>query len=67
MWSLTQKVTFDPRSGRPEAPMYWRLTTFCVIAAWVFAIILTSYTALATRDGAPALALICATIAVAFL
>ena len=67
MWSLTQKVTFDPRSGRPEAPMYWRLTTFCVISAWIFAVILVCYTALAIRDGAPALAFICAASAVVLL
>ena len=67
MWSLTQKVTSTSGSGRPQAPIYWRLTTFCVIAAWVFAMILASYAALAIRDGAPALALICVTSAVGLL
>jgi len=67
MWSLTQKVTFDPKSGRPEAPLYWRLTTFCVIAAWVLALILFFYTALAIRDGAPDLAATCALMAIAML
>lgn len=67
MWSVTQKVTLDPRSGRPEAPLYWRLTTFFVIAAWCFTVILGAYAMLALRDGAPALAVIFALSAVILL
>ena len=67
MWSLTQKVTFDPKSGKPEAPMYWRLTTFFVITAWVMAVILGSYAALALRDHVPGLAVVCALSAIVLL
>lgn len=67
MWSPTQKVTFNPSSGRPEAPLYWHLTTFCVIATWVMALILIGYIALAIRDDAYSLAVTCAFAAFALL
>ncbi len=31
------KVTFDPKSGRPIAPIWWRLTPFFLGYAWLTA------------------------------
>jgi hypothetical protein len=48
-----QKVTFDPRSGRPIAPLWWRLTTFYVVYGWLTAAIMIWLAYLGVRDGRP--------------
>lgn len=47
------KVTFDQGSGRPIAPLWWRLTTFFVVYAWLMAAVMTYLAYLGFRDGEP--------------
>jgi CHASE2 domain-containing sensor protein len=46
------KVTYDPRSGRPIAPVWWRMSPFFVAYAWVMAaiLLLLAYTGLRHGD-----------------
>jgi Flp pilus assembly protein TadB len=45
------KVTYDPRSGRPIAPVWWRLTPFFVSYAWLMAAVMMFFAYLGMRDG----------------
>jgi len=56
MLSFFNKVTFDPKSGRPEAPIFWKLTTFFLIWAWCMACLMAFCTWLAIRDNEPGVA-----------
>lgn len=67
MFSFFNKVTFDKRSGRPEAPIFWRLTTFFLICAWLMAFLLSFCAWLAVRDDDPGVAFSCGMAAVFIL
>ena len=45
------RVTIDPASGRPVAPVAWRLTPFWVGLAFGTAALLLTASALAAQDG----------------
>lgn len=47
------KVTYDPGSGRPIAPVWWRLTPFFVVSAWLMAAVMMFFAYLGFRDGQP--------------
>lgn len=53
MFSLFNKVTINARSGRPIAPIFWKLTGFYLVMAWIGGAILLFYAWLAVRDGLP--------------
>ena len=61
------KVTFDPRSGRPIAPLWWRLTTFFLLYAWVMAVAMGLVAWLAFQNGAQSIALECIAFAILLL
>ncbi|AMU96000.1 hypothetical protein AOA14_15435 [Sphingopyxis terrae subsp. terrae NBRC 15098] len=44
-------ITFDPRSGRPIPPMWWKLVPFFTVQAWVVAALMAFAVGLAIRDG----------------
>ncbi len=47
------EVTFDPRSGRPIAPIWWRLTPFFMVYAWLMAATMIYLAYLGVRIGRP--------------
>lgn len=53
MFSLFNEITFDPNSGRPIAPIYWRAIVFYVVMAWLFAVLMLVCMGLAIRDDQP--------------
>ncbi|CAN5155871.1 hypothetical protein BH11PSE5_BH11PSE5_12050 [soil metagenome] len=60
MWSFQNKVGYDKRSGRPEAPLFWQLRTFFVVVGWIMALLMAGFTLLALRDSETGLAVTCA-------
>ena len=63
------KVTYDQRSGRPIAPVWWRLAPFFVGYAWLMAAMMMSVAYLCHRDGQPkssAAAIVAGTIILLF-
>jgi hypothetical protein len=60
MFSFFNKVTFDPRSGRPIAPLYWNLIGFMVACAWFMSALLFFGAWVGIRDGQPVVAIVLA-------
>jgi len=51
------KITLDPKSGRPTPSVFWKMTTFFLIFGWVMALIMAYLTWLAVRDNQPGIAI----------
>ncbi len=45
------KVSYEAKSGRPIAPMWWRVLPFFVIFAWLMAAMMLLFAYLGVRDG----------------
>ena len=45
------RVTFDPASGRPIAPLAWRVTPFWVALGLVMAVLFFAVAVMALQDG----------------
>jgi hypothetical protein len=43
-------ITFDPKSGRPIPPMWWKVVPFFTVYAWVMAALMVFLVGVAIRD-----------------
>ncbi|WP_141237045.1 hypothetical protein [Sphingopyxis sp. GW247-27LB] len=46
-------ITFDPRSGRPIPPMWWKVVPFFTAYAWITAALMAFLVMLAIRERQP--------------
>lgn len=43
-------ITFDPKSGRPIPPMWWKVVPFLTVYAWVMAALMVFLVSVDIRD-----------------
>ena len=64
MFSFFNRVGSEPKSGRLTLPLFWKLTGFYLVMAWIMALTMLFCAMLAVRDGVSewAIALILASL-----